>query len=433
MSDELAEQLLQIGKDLGKVFERKRRTETLVKLKRDLNVAGLKPDDIFNLACTALIASVRGLKEVYFLGAAEVENSKSPMKQAESGNAPTAAIPQLQSSLSKMESSLFESDALYSSTGMSSTKSVSASLMSPSSKPPPQQQQLVATAPNVQFMDVEPLVKKAAMGKLINRSGGLSLAGIASLIVAVDKGFVSLPKKGKRRSEVGLGGELNTSGPATSAAASAPSVGFTQTKSGSIVIHESLPKHRREALISERATADRFVGNCSAVVSIPDGPLAEWVGCEMWLAEGFQFSVSKAKYGQIFPLVLRTCNVSEASAAEDNGYIQEVCNLTSLALHVYWDKELRRKKRKQVSAEIEARLPDLKDLETPDLVERVLEMCSVVLPNVAAYVGVLQKGGLEIAFEGCNRLSKMKGNRLHRASAQGVSFDVINSQVSIHK
>ena len=47
------------------------------------------------------------------------------------------------------------------------------------------------------------------------------------------------------------------------------------------------------------------------------------------------------------------------------------------------------------------------------------------------YAGILQKGGFDIAYEGCNKLSRMKGNRLLRGRGQGVSFDVMDSEVGI--
>lgn len=359
LTDELAEQFLDMGKKIGHIMEHKRRLETLKKLKKDYSKSGLRPDDICSLACTALIATIRGLKEASFIGAFcpdEASGASTELKREDN-------------------------------------------LKDDSDKP-----KKPSVLPRLDFSAAEQLVKKAPNGKSVSRSGTMSYGGIAGLVVDVDRGYESAPKRDKKR-DICAAGE-------------------SPKKKTDV-----MSKYHREQAIIERSAADRPLGGSSAVINIPDGPIQEWVSSELWLPKEFVFSHSKAQYSShIFGLVLRTANVTTASAAEDNGCFQDIMNICSDALVTCWKKDLRKKARKQVVVELEAKIPELKDLDQTDLINYVLNTMGRVAPGVSMYVGVLQKGGYDLLYEGSNKLSRMKGQRLLRGRGQGVSFDVIDSQ-----
>jgi hypothetical protein len=303
LTDELSEQLFRLGKDCGSIFERKRRLDTMKKLKSDLNKSGLRPDDICTLACNALIATIRGLKEASFIGAIDPEE--------------------------------FKHNSNYDS---------------------------IPTFPQLNFNEAEALVKKVPTGKQISKQGSLSLAGVVTISSGVDRGYLNPPEKVKRR--------INTD--ATN--------GSPEKKTES----ESVLRYRREKTIEDRATVLRPPGSCSSIVCIPDGVIQEWVTLELWLPSGFQFSNSKAKFSShIFAAVLRTNNVSESSATEDNGCFKDICEMTSQALKIYWEKDLRKRFRKQITNEVEARIAELKEMEIPGLIDFILESIQRVAPGVA--------------------------------------------------
>lgn len=350
-----------MGKKIGKIMEHKRRLETLKKLKKDYSKAGLRPDDICSLACAALVATIRGLKEASFIGVMDPEPDEGD---------DTARVSQ------KDRHSESENGR----------------------KP--------RILPQLEFAAAEQLVKKTPTGKSVIRSGTLSYGGIATLVVNVDRGYISAPKRVKQR--------------AAATGSSPPKKALEK---------DSLSKFHREQTIIERSAVERLPGGSSVVIAIPDGPIQEWVCSELWLPKEFIFSHSKAKYSShVFGLVLRTANVTESASAEDNGCFQDIMNICSEALVTCWKKDLRKKARKQLIVELEAKIPELKDLEIPDLINYVLDYMGRAAPGVAMYVGILQKGGRDILYEGCNKLSRMKGNRLLRGRGQGVSFDVVDSQ-----
>lgn len=291
------------------MVELKRRLEALKKLKNDYRKGGLRPDDICSLACAAMIANVRGLKEASFVGAAECEESSGPLPLA-----------------SKLSISRLE------------------------------------------FHEAETLVKKTPAGKPAGRSGTLSLLSLTSTVINVDRGYISAPKREKKRNS----NDIEAS---------------SQKKASS---KDDLSKYHREQIIAERAAADRPVGTSSAVICVPDGPIQEWVCSEMWLPEGFEFSKSKAKFSaHIFAMVLRTTNVTESSAVEDNGYFQEIVNICANALVTTWEKDLRKRARKQLSTEIEGKISELKELDVPELIAYVLDSIGKVAPGVSMYESLL--------------------------------------------
>ena len=317
LTDELAEKLLDLGKKIGRILEKKRRLETLKKLKQDYSKAGLRPDDICNLACAALVATIRGLKEASVFGAVSHEPEVQALKF-----------------VSEVESS-------------------------------EQSEENLKRLPLLEFVDAEQLVKKTPHGKAVGRSGTLSYCGLANIVSSVDRGYESAPKRDKRRS-IATNTIKNT----------------LADRKG-----DKLSKFHRDQTILERSAAARPLGGSSSVICVPDGPIQEWVSCELWLPKEFVFSHSKAKFSShVFGAVLRTANVTEAGAAEDNGCFQDIMNICSTALVTCWQKDLRKKARKQVVAELEAKIPDLRDLDVPDLIGYVLDVLGRVAPGVSMYL-----------------------------------------------
>jgi hypothetical protein len=166
----------------------------------------------------------------------------------------------------------------------------------------------------------------------------------------------------------------------------------------------------------------------SELLVVSDIHNTDWIGVEMPVAKDFVWSV-KANYDRYFVVMNRSKLFDNKSSELDLMVVDSVVVELSKAIRSLWEKETRKRIRKDVLKDLEHKLFEWKSATVSELCYNVIQHVSPHLAGADLYVGVVDPGGATITYVSSSVRSKMEGKVLRRG--EGVSFDVVDTLTTI--